>query len=200
MLYKPTLLILFLMLCFWAFYDNAHAGNYRGPFQGCVVDADTMEPIEGAVVLVEWYKRRITSPVFYDAEEVLTDSKGAFYIPEKWSWSPWTNLVLDSSIIIFKAGYGHVDLSSYRPDLRELADQLKKYTPEEIRRMGPEWYFNIEFEDGTPVFFLKKLTTRKERIDNEPGTSGTVPHSKKRLLMQEINKERKALGLGEVTD
>lgn len=179
--------------------QDAHAGNYRGPYQGRVVDADTMEPIEGAVVLVEWYKRRMTSPVFYDAEEVLTDSKGQFYIPKKWSWSPWTNLVLDSSIIIFKAGYGHVDLSSYRPDLTELAEQLKKYTPEEIKRMGPEWYFNIQFENDLPIFMLKKLTTKQERFENKPYT-GPVPHNKKQLLMQEINKELKALGLGEVTD
>jgi hypothetical protein len=65
--------------------------------------------------------------------------------------------------------------------------------------MGPEWYFNVRFERGRPVFLLERLSTREERIANEPHT-GKTPHSKKILLMEEINKERKYLGLDQVTD
>ena len=55
--------------------------GYRGPFEGRVVDKDTLEPIPGAVVFVEWKKEKLTPvhPVqeYYDAAEVLTDENGA---------------------------------------------------------------------------------------------------------------------------
>ena len=102
------------------FSPKAYAQNYRGPFEGRVLDAETRQPIEGAVVFVRWVKRHMGSrATFYDAAEVLTDEKGEFYIPKKWSWNPWTNLVMDSRIIIFKGGYGHV--STHWQPIKEAA-------------------------------------------------------------------------------
>ena len=87
---------------------DAHAG-YRGPFQGRVVDAETKEPIEGAVVFVEWQILHMwAGETFYDSAEVLTDANGAFSIASNWSWNPWTNVRMDSLFVIFKRGYGSV--------------------------------------------------------------------------------------------
>jgi hypothetical protein len=180
--------VVVLMCLLWVV--EAHAG-YRGPFEGRVIDADTREPIQGAVVFVEW-KRKVMTPVeaqtvYHDAAEVLTDEKGEFYIKKKWSWSPWRNLMMYASVLIFKAGYGHVDIADW-PRLNTVAEYMKSRTPEERKKVGPEFYFNIEFEDGQPLFLLKKLTTLEERMNNrlglDPGSE--IPNDKKRLLIQRI--------------
>ena len=55
----------------------ACAGFVRGPFSGKVIDAETKEPIESAVVLVVWNKAIYLSPggpstYFLAAKETLT--------------------------------------------------------------------------------------------------------------------------------
>src|SRR5262249_39321515 len=51
-------------------------------FQGTVVDGDTEEPLEGAVVVVVWYRTALvaldSATVVHRAIERLTDSRGAF--------------------------------------------------------------------------------------------------------------------------
>lgn len=177
------------------FVTDAHAAgaNYRGPFKGRVVDQDTGQPIEGAVVFVEWHIRHMMiAESFFDAEEVLTDKDGNFFIPKNWSFNPWRNFVMDSREIIFKAGYGSVQLPGGPPSSdKELAKQLERNTPEQRKAMGPGWYFNIRFEGDTTVFLLKKLSTKKERRDNRffLFTGPDVPETKKKLLLLEIHKD-----------
>ncbi len=171
---------------------------YRGPFKGRVVDAETLEPIQGAVVFVEW-RRNVMTPVeaqsvYYDAAEALTDEKGEFYIKKKWSWSPWRNLMMYSSVIIFKAGYGHIRVADW-PRLDVIVERMHEYSLKEGKRVPPDLKVKVEFEDGLPLFLLKKLTTWEERSKNLPYTSGDVPDEKMKLLQQERDKERKALGL-----
>lgn len=82
-----------------------------GPYKGKVVDADSGQAIEGAVVFMEC--NTISGNVgganthFADAAEVLTDENGEFYIELRVNtfkpghlWSPYQD------ITIFKPGYG----------------------------------------------------------------------------------------------
>lgn len=175
----------------------ADAG-YRGPFEGRVIDADTREPIEGAVVFMEWRLGKPTAAgridEFYDAEEVLTNKKGYFRIKKKWSLNPWRNWMLEATGLIYKAGYGAAtDLGA--PWLRNLAVSQKSRSVEERRKLGPDLYFDIEFDGGMPVFLLRKLTTADERQRNFPDTGAGVPEQKKKLLRAEEDRERKLLGL-----
>jgi hypothetical protein len=179
---------------------TAQAG-YRGPFEGRVVDAETRQPIQGAVVFVEWLRGKPTAAgrvdSFYDAAEALTDETGFFRIKKKWSWNPWTNWMLEAHLAIFKAGYGSVQDPApdwSRSRLEEVAQYMKARTEEERKRVGPEFYFNIEFEGKLPVFLLKKLTTVEERMQNRPHTI-FAPEEKMKLLRAEDNRERKAAGL-----
>src|SRR5207249_575775 len=60
-------------------------GEKWGPFRGQIVDAETGQPIVGAVVLVVWWEAVFT-PIqtnrkFYDAREALTDAEGRFEAP-----------------------------------------------------------------------------------------------------------------------
>ncbi len=59
-----------------------YAYHYDGPYEGRVVDAETGEPIEGAVVLGIWktFTPTVAGAVhqFHDAEERVTDMDGEF--------------------------------------------------------------------------------------------------------------------------
>jgi hypothetical protein len=95
--------------------------NYRGPFEGRVVDSDTGKPIEGAVVFVEWtISHAFRGPSFFDTAEVRTDSQGWFYVPKSWSWNPFRTMFMDSEYLIFKAGYSSVR-AHWRPILEAKA-------------------------------------------------------------------------------
>jgi hypothetical protein len=76
------------------------------PIDGTVVDANTKQPIEGAVVLVEWTITRgesIGLPVTetYEVFETVTDKDGRFKIETSVA-NPFVN---EPDVTIYKAGY-----------------------------------------------------------------------------------------------
>ncbi len=82
-----------------------------GPWTGKVIDAETKQPIEGAVVVVEWDESFAAIPEsssrFKDAKEALTNSEGIFKIDAQ----SYFSILPDSRIsgphfAIFKPGYG----------------------------------------------------------------------------------------------
>jgi hypothetical protein len=56
-------------------------------FKGRVIDAETKEPIEGAVVVAQYHKNVFyifdSDSFIFDVREALTDGKGEFHIPPK---------------------------------------------------------------------------------------------------------------------
>ncbi len=155
-----------------------------GPFQGKIVDAATKEPVEGAVVFVAWYQTHFfAGSTFYDAQETLTDRDGQFTIPGIWVLNPWRHFSVDAGMIAYKSGYLAITTGAFRS-----WSQINH---------GLDYVLMVE--DGKPTLLLKKLTMAERRQDTTPGT-GDIPHVKKRLLIREINKERRLFGLGEVTD
>ena len=217
--YKGLFVLLFIISTTVVCGSDVLAQNYRGPFEGRVVDAETQEPIEGAVVFVRWNKRHMGSrSTFYEAAEVLTDADGEFYIPKKWSWNPWTNWVLDSSVIIFKAGYGHA--STHWQPIKDAAWILRRLPAKDREKPGAGceravgdvklilgclpreeqeqheqmFFFSIRLEGNFPIFMLKTPKTIRERSRNisriDPGSARE--HSPM-LLNQEIEKEETAI-------
>lgn len=111
--------------------SSSYAEFYSGgPWRGKVIDSDTKEPIEGAVVIAIWrrgYECAFSSPTFFqEANEVLTDKKGRFEIPtytENRSKSFWRTQdiqgdvkaelvcsgpeIRDPDFIIYKPSYGN---------------------------------------------------------------------------------------------
>lgn len=74
------------------------------PLSGKVIDAETQQPIEGAVVLVEWSEigglPGLASHSVYKIAETETDSKGKFSLPGAYS------IFVDKpSLVIYKQGY-----------------------------------------------------------------------------------------------
>src|SRR3989338_7708901 len=83
---------------------------HKPEFKGKVIDAETKEPIEGAVVVVVYNKHTLISgpggghSSVIKVKETLTDKKGEFYFPS------YTTLIQPNSIednaefIIYKPG------------------------------------------------------------------------------------------------
>jgi hypothetical protein len=86
-----------------------------GPWKGKILDVETKEPLEGAVVLAVW-ERVYRTPAgansyFYEAKETVTDKAGEFEIP---SYTPINLLPLITymrgpDFTIFKPGYGSLN-------------------------------------------------------------------------------------------
>lgn len=182
-------------------YSYAWASEF-GPFQGKILDADTREPVEGVVVLIEWQQYRLSSlfenTIFYDAQETLADKNGEFYMSGIWVINPWTRLMLETNVMIYKSGYEAIRLGSWKG----LLEAKSWRQPTKMRGN-----YILKVEDGKPVIVLKKLTDIEERRrkipTDEPFVSDEQYHlvkKKWKLLRQEINKERRFLGLDGLID
>lgn len=141
-----------------------------GPYTGTVVDKETGEPIEGAVVFMSFYTGTIWAvggrvSHYADAVEVLTDAKGEFNVPPQrvFAFHPGDTWDDEPSVIIFKPGYGAFPGhrgSSYEPK---------------------GW-----FRAGVPLTIkLPNLKTKEERSDNAIRNlwlGSGVPENKFRLF------------------
>lgn len=169
-------------------------------FRGKVIDADTEEPIEGAVVVAIWTREVIRlywvgivkyprwlgaeEEIFKEARETVTDKNGEFSIKpyHHYSLRPLSKLWL--RWVIFKPGYASFAPGSY--------PRHPKVRPKGI---SPNGITSKIFCPYT-VVELPKLKTRKERrkyLIRPP--RHPVPVEKILLLIQAINVERVKLGL-----
>jgi hypothetical protein len=151
-------------------------GEKWGPFRGQIVDAETGQPIAGAVVLVVWWEAVFT-PIqtnrkFYDAREALTDPQGRFEVPRL--PSPFfTFRFFRPNVIYFAPGYAaHAEL----------------VTPPD----------GEPFVDPT-IVQVRRLKTREERIRNQDRYPPSIPARKMPYLLGALNMERAELGLKPIT-
>jgi len=172
-------LILTFMLLLLSGVGMAMAGWLMytgGPYRGQLLDAETRQPLEGAVVLFYWERDvygGAGGPVafFLEAKEVLTDKEGRFYVP----WFIGTSLnplsvVREPKSIFYYPGYG-----SERAEVTPTGGRL--------------------FQDPT-VVLMRKLRTRKERTEVISGLPpGGVPDDAMPNLIRLMNIERAALSL-----
>jgi hypothetical protein len=175
------LLLLFLTVAAWGILCPLYAG---GPYKGMVIDTETKQAIEGAVVLAVWDKDYLGPAgrvsYFLDTEEVLTDVNGRFVIgthpPRTFSLA----LVSGPRLLIYRPGYGFFPDYGVNPKI--------KISSKELLRMMETEGVTIE---------LTQLT-REERLYTVRKMSGetlSVPENKKPILLQLRSLERKALGL-----
>ncbi len=138
----------------------------KGPWQGKVIDAETKQPIEGAVVVAVWIRETGTpagtDTGFVDAVETTTDKNGEFEISSKHFLSIiGIRYIKGPFLTIYKPGYGS---------------------------------FSAYFPQGI-VIELPKLKTKEERERAAIDAEGSVaPPKKTPELMKLINSELKYLG------
>ena len=151
----------------------AAAGEKWGPFRGRIVDVETGQGIEGAVVLAVWDKVfptvAGTMSEFYDVREVVSGSDGHFEIPRR--DPPFFTLnIREPDFKMFAAGYAQVRWV---------------VTPE-----GGE-----ALVDPT-VIEMRKLRTREElRQKRNYYPSSKVPEDRIPEYIRAMNKERMLMGL-----
>ncbi len=147
-----------------------------GPYAGRVVDAETMQPLAGVVVLGVWYKYYPnvagSSSEFYDSVELRTDNKGEFKFPGK-------GILLFSfldevNVIIYKAGYSEFGFGPW--------SSFKTLTGRKF----------VRWDNDIPTFLMKKMSYEERRHHRPTGLS--IDQKRQQLLTDEINKERVEFG------
>jgi hypothetical protein len=153
--------------------------RYDGPYKGKIIDAETGTPIEGVVVLGEWSKIAVTPAggvsSYYDAQETVTDKNGEFEIPGL-GLKILSN-VAPMNVLIFKAGYAYIGMGPW----------------ESFKLDGGLLEKKVAFEGEKAIIPLRKLTMEERKkilADKEP-----IPDTKQQLLIKELNKEYKELGI-----
>lgn len=176
-IWKTTILFLALALL-----SGCAVSHTYGPYMGKVLDAETEEPIEGAVLFMAFNTLSGnvggTASHFADAKEVLTDKNGEFFLEHSITtlrpgqlWDPWPKTY------IYKPGYG------------VFPGKGTSIIPK------PDWY-GID-ENKYSIVKLPKLYTKKERLDalRHVSISYKVPYEKQRIIYDLRNNERIYLGL-----
>jgi hypothetical protein len=165
-------------------------------FKGKVIDADTKQPIEGAVVVASWLEERAaptgSTSRLYDVKETLTDPNGKWSIEgpsgrDMGNISAIFTLLTGSYItnppqfIIFKPGY-----CSWPKGFN--IDRCK----EKIRPEG-----DGRISEGKDVE-LPKLSRKEDRLTALPGpVAGQNALNKQIEFIRLINEESKFLGIPE---
>lgn len=149
--------------------------RFDGPYEGKVIDAETKQPIEGAVVHGSWYKVQLGGAhEYYDSYEVQTDKNGEFKIPGKGL------LVLseieEMTLIIFKAGY-----KQWPPNIWSGLKEGKWPNDE------------VVWNDNKGTFKLLRRSLEERRSDGVI-LSPIEPARKQRLLIIESNREKTEIG------
>ncbi len=207
---RLVLILSFLIVLFASAPAHAFWLVYHKPaYNGRVIDAETKEPIEGAVVVVEYEKETVGVPEHYssviEVKETLTDKNGEFHIPS------YTTIIQPLSIegwatfIIYKPGYA--SFPGYILDQKyQVSAPLKHNMPldaiEEFfsRPLGETGEIKWDLGKATVTFGvveLPKLQTRDERRINISSVSPSPDEflEKRKNLLRLINEEEESLGL-----
>ncbi|MBU5636704.1 hypothetical protein KOM00_08150 [Geomonas sp. Red69] len=171
---------------------------YHEPaFDGKVLDIDTKQPVEGAVVVAIYNKRSIgagagQSAAVINIKEALTDKEGKFHIPSYTTIlaQPFTRQDR-TGFLIYKPGYASV--------LLPLKNHFTGKTTAE-RELSP-WYdpvlsgkYKIRLR-GAGIVELPRLATKDEKLRNLPALPDQLENlGKQKNLTRLINEEKKELG------
>jgi len=170
-------------------------------FKGKIIDADTREPIEGAVVVASWDEERATpagsTSRLKDVKETLTDKNGEWIIEgpkgrelsdatASFTFLTGTYITNPPEFIVFKPGY-----CSYREGfgIEACKGKMKVYNFTNSKNIGE-------------IVELPKITKREDRIRaQEISIYGDKEMLEKKIkeFIRLINEERKYLGLKEVS-
>lgn len=149
-------------------------------YQGKVIDAETKEPLVGAVVLAIWYQEApgLGHPAegYHDALEVLTNAHGEFTVPAK-THLTMIGKIREPELVIYYPGYGFYPRYQVQPrDDKAIAAAYEQR------------FFNVA---------LPRLKTRQERLNILVGLphDPQIPDRKMPHSIRFMNEERRQLGL-----
>lgn len=189
---RSKMKIFFLAVSVFLFVaaTNAFSADFLyhsdGPYKGKVIDLETGEPIEGAVVAGVWVLEFNFTP-FCDAKETVTDKNGEFILPKASCFTLWPLAEMTRlDIIVFKPGF-----LAY-PPLGATFEERKARMP---GLTGDEFKNKNQYN----IIKLGKPKTKEERqlTYDDAGGPFTLNEALKKLpiLLRLVNEEGKNLGL-----
>ncbi len=186
---KKRIVIGFVVVLFCLI--SSACAHSDGPYKGKVVELETGNPIERAVVAASWSIEEVPhAQKICDAEETVTDKNGEFVLPKGSCVSHPFAKIFGPYVIVFKPGYlGYPPLG---------------HNEEEKRAHMPNWGKPRLFKDKKQynVIELGRPKTREEReltLDHADFPIHDEVVEKLPNLIKLINEERKNLGFkGEV--
>ncbi|MEK6698001.1 MAG: carboxypeptidase-like regulatory domain-containing protein [Nitrospirota bacterium] len=163
----------------WIFYTD-------GPYRGKVTDADTGQPIEGAVVVGMWRLEAYGGPAapsepYCDAQETVTGKNGEFEVPRAscFHWWPFTKMGV-GRFTVFKPGY-----LSYPPTgatFEERKAKMPGFTGQEFRdkkkynaiKLGKHKTFAERRSTlaSVDIFYIEKVPLLQKLVDKESKALG----------------------------
>lgn len=159
-------------------------------FKGKVIDVETKEPIEGAVVVAQYHSNVLgpagSHTTLIDVQEALTDSKGEFFIPSKTRIISPLSVGDDTSFLVWKPGYNRKDIWGGYFFAKE---------PGTIENRPTHTDRGLELKPMTMgIVELVRLKTKEERLQGMPSPVGDLDQKQVNLI-KAINEEREYLGL-----
>ena len=177
---KNLVVILLLLSIFICVTGCGRFFRYETAFRGKVIDAETGEPIEGAVALGVWNGIRPGNTYYYDAREAVTDKNGEFLIPG----IGFCFMIDPVHIQVFKAGH------KYHAFWRN----AYKYPNHKYQK---DW---LSWEDRKPIVKLKKLSMKERNKQGGPDSPPTeAPYENVKRYLKEMYIEDKERGLNPPT-
>ena len=156
-------------------------GASYGPYRGQVIDTETKQPLEGAVVVAVWSQKKMypghSSTVHYAAREAVTDKDGRFVIDAKALEENAPRRTLHPNFVVFFPGYAAYGTIAF-------ADRVS---------------IQGNFPGAGATIGLPRLKTREERLklitSVSPYGLSEDPFKEIPLLIQAWNREGISLGL-----
>ena len=198
----PAVLLIVALLILVTYYIHEEGFLYfkDGPYSGKVIDADSKEPIAGAVVLAVWNLEFHGGPAgalekLCDVKVTTTDTKGEFTVSKGSCFHLWPFTDIDKArFTIFKPGY-----DSYPPSLPVVTGS---FTPEDWEakyRYQREYWVPIEKRKANLVRLKKTHNVKERRWVAGSISLAQIPEEMIRsnltIVVDMINEERKFLGL-----
>ena len=166
--------------------------TYDPDISGKIVDYDTREPVEGAVVSCVWFhdQFRLTAASkkeFYDYFETVTGRDGRFRIPGKGLCI--LRNIYPPSISILKAGFSVLYFQNLAPDERQVLPSSGEVNWSDGKAI-------VLFREKPPEDRIRTLKSHSVVPIFQMMRDG-VPPEKVRLYVRELEKEYKAAGMEE---
>lgn len=185
-------LLVLLAVTFFAATDSS-AGwliYHEKEIKGKILDIDTKQPIEGAVVVAKYKKATLglgagSISSIIEVRETLTDKEGNFRIP------PYTTVIqpfswqVPNTVIIFKPGYASLETGA------------SNFIGQMLGKEGSwPWSKKLQYGmHGAGIVELPNIKEAEEKRLHIPSPITGIDYKKQKLFMQLLNEERSILNL-----
>ena len=187
------LILSVLLIAFTTATSEAGWLIYHMPaLNGQILDIETKQPIEGAVVVVEYQKATmglgagsISSVI--NVSETLTDKNGNFHIPSYTTFIQPFSWQVPTIMIIYKPGYASLELGKDYFTGKETEEEEGSWP-------GPD-FKGLKYRiHGLGIVEIPKLKTWEQRWKSMPSPVTDIDYKDQKLLIQLLNEENKNLG------